>query len=118
MSYIDWSDAEEMSGLLIEFVEDELGKAHGDPMRRRFLEKLDSDLIALQERITTMTRDENIDAFKEVQGAIEDDFENDPVVEHLEAFVEELQRIRGEAAAQPAVPPYGHATAQHRRNRK
>lgn len=99
MSYIDWSDAEEMFGLLVEFVEDELGAAHNDPMRRRFLEKLDSDLIALQERITTMTIDESIDAFEEIRGSFEGDFENDPAVEHLEAFVEELGRIRGEATA-------------------
>lgn len=99
MSYIDWSDAEELFGLLVEFVKDELGAAYDDPMRRRFLEKLDSDLIALQERITTMTIDESIDAFEEIRGSFEGDFKNDPVVEHLEAFVEELRRIRGEATA-------------------
>lgn len=76
--------------MLVEIVEDELGKAHDDTLRRQFLKKLDADLRALQERITTMTLDESIDAFAEVRGAIEDDFENDPVVEHIEAFVEEL----------------------------
>ena len=102
VSYIDWSDGEEMFGLLVEFVEDELGEADDDPMRRRFLAKLDSDLMALQERITTMTPEESIDAFEEIQSSIEDEFENDPVVEHLGAFVEELRRIRGEDEAQSA----------------
>ena len=105
MSYIDWSDAEDMFGLLVEFVEDELGEADDDPMRRRFLEKLDADLMTLEERITTMTPDETIAAFEEIQGSIEDDFEKDPVVEHLGAFVEELRRLQGEAAARQATPP-------------
>jgi hypothetical protein len=117
VSYIDWSDAEELFGLLVEFVEDELGESHDDPMRRRFLAKLDSDLMALQERITTMTPDESIAAFEEIQGSLEDDFEKDPVVEHLGAFVEELRRIRGEAAAQQAAPPDVPAASSRRLGR-
>ncbi len=107
-----------MYGLLVEFVEDELGKAHDNPMRRRFLAKLDSDLIALQDRITTMTLDESIDAFEEIQGSLEEDFANDPVVEHVEAFVEELRRMHGEADAEPAVPPDVPTTTPRRQGRE
>ena len=94
-----------MFGLLVEFVEDELGEADDDPMRRRFLEKLDADLMALEERVATMTLKKSIAEFEEIRDSIEDDFDKDPVVEHLGAFVEELRRLQGEAAAQRTDPP-------------
>ena len=99
MSFIDWSDAEEMLGLLVEFVKDERGETGDDPTRGRFLARLIADLTALQDRMDTMTPREGIDALEAVQDSIEEEFGNDPVVEHIGACVEELRRIQGEASA-------------------
>ena len=99
MPYIDWSDPEEMFGLLVEFVADERSEAHDDPKRRRFLAKLLSDLTALQEQFGTLSPSEGIESLRSIHNSVEEEFENDAVVEHLGACVEELERINGESAA-------------------
>ncbi len=96
MPYIDWSDPDEMFGLLVEFVADERSEAEDDPKRRRFLAKLVSDLMALQERFGALSAAEGIESLRSIRSSIDDEFENDPVVEHLGACVEELERIHGQ----------------------
>ena len=44
MTFIDWSDSEEMIGLLIEYVADEKNGTLGDPKRQKFLSDLLMDL--------------------------------------------------------------------------
>ena len=99
MPFIDWSDSEEMFGLLVEFVEDERSEAHDDPKRRRFLAKLVAALTTLQDRFSTLSPDQGIESLEEIQRSVEEEFENDAVVEHLADCVEELKRIRGAAAS-------------------
>lgn len=105
MSFIDWSDAEEMLGLLVEFVADERGLAHGDPARRQFLARLASSLIALQERSTTLPAGTVMEALRSISSCVEEEFATDVVVEHLLACVEELERIT------PHAINHGRSTA-------
>jgi len=84
-----------MLGLLVEFVLDEHSEGQDDPRRRRFLAKLASDLTALQEQFGALSAAEGIESLRSVRSSVDEEFLNDPVVEHLGACVEELERIRG-----------------------
>ena len=96
MSFIDWSDPEEMFGLLVDYVADEQGEAE-DSTRRAFLSRLREQLEALQESLEALPPVEMIHALRAVGRSIGDGFETDPVVEHLSACVEELERVRESA---------------------
>ena len=92
MSLIDWSDPEEMVGLLIEFVDDAVVDAHGDRERSRFLTGLSSALRAVGPDFDSIGDIEM--ALREICDAQPRDFAGDPVMVHVEACIEELQRIR------------------------
>lgn len=95
MSYINWSDPEEMFGLLVEFVADEHNGVRGDSDRRRFLSGLLDDLRVLEARFPRLNGTEQLEALRTIHALIGDDSTDDPVVEHLQACVEELERITG-----------------------
>ena len=87
MTFLDWSDSEEMIGLLIEYVADERNKSNVDPKRRKFLSDLLADLQAEQldlERLQT------------IYGSIDLEFKNDDVVVHVNDCIEELKRLNHE----------------------
>ena len=92
MSLIDWSDPEEMLGLLLEYVADETLASHNDPERARFLEELSRDLATVAEQ--------NFDSVELIAQALREICDSqpkevaaDPVMTHVEACIEELQRI-------------------------
>ena len=93
MSFVDWSDPEELFGLLVEYMADERSEAE-DPARRAFLSGLTKQLQDLQPVFETGSPIEAADALRAIQGSIGAEFEADPVIEHLSACVEELERIR------------------------
>ena len=97
MSLIDWSDPEEMFGLLVDYVADEQQDAE-ESTRRAFLSRLREQLEELQDSFETLSADEAISALRNIRHSIADEFETDPVVEHLSACVEELERVRDSAA--------------------
>jgi hypothetical protein len=87
MTFLDWSDSEEMIGLLIEYVADERNEPNVDPKRRKFLSDLLGDLQAEQldlERLQT------------VYESIDLEFKNDDVVVHVNDCIEELKRLNHE----------------------
>lgn len=91
MSLIDWSDPDEMLGLLLEYVADEARAERGDPERAGFLRLLSKDLEELSdERPGAGERAEAMQAVRNAQPA---EFMNDPVIAHVEACIEELRRI-------------------------
>lgn len=92
MTYIDWSDSEDMFGLLIDFVHDARSDAE-DPGRRIFLSKLVTDLEALRERFDALPGAELVPGLWDIQNSIAEEFREDPVVEHLKACADELERI-------------------------
>jgi hypothetical protein len=97
MSFIDWSDPEAMFGLLVEYVADETCRAK-EPMRRALLLRLREELEELLEHFQALPLVEAIDALRAIRRSIGDEFENDPVLEHLSACIEELERVHESAA--------------------
>jgi hypothetical protein len=92
MSFIDWSDPDDMFGLLLDFVTDELSEAD-DPDRREFLSGLLHALSQLQERFSALTAPEQIEALRAIPFSIDAEFASDPVVQHLEDCATELERV-------------------------
>ncbi len=95
MTFINWADSEEMLGLLSEYVADERGEAHGDPPRAAFLAELSAALSDLLERADDLPATEVIEQLRAIHREQDDAFAADPVLVHVEACIEELQRIAG-----------------------
>lgn len=92
MVYIDWSDSEDMFGLLVDYVYD--ARSDADNARRRsFHSGLIAHLEALQERFDAPPGAEVISRLREIESSIDEEFRQDPVVEHLRACADELERI-------------------------
>ncbi|MCI0446598.1 hypothetical protein L0152_25760 [bacterium] len=87
MTFIDWSDSEEMIGLLIEYVADARTASHGDPKRQKFLSNLLADLQAEQLDLVR---------FQKIYESLDPDFKNDDVVIHVHDCIEELNRLKHE----------------------
>ncbi|HEX5056571.1 MAG TPA: hypothetical protein VFX02_08745 [Gammaproteobacteria bacterium] len=103
MAYINWSDAEDMFGLLIDYVHDARSDA-GDARRRGFLSGLIRDLEALQERFDERPGAETVARLRDIESSIDEEFREDPVVEHLEACANELERVSARANRDPELP--------------
>jgi len=91
MSLIDWSDPEEMLGLLIEYVADE-AIGENDPDRASFLRELWRDLEDLSSREFAAVAG-IADAICEIRDTQPAEFLSDAVISHVDACVEELRRI-------------------------
>jgi hypothetical protein len=87
MTFIDWSDSEEMTGLLIEYVADARNASHGDPKRQKFLSDLLTDLQA--EKL-------NLVRLQKIYVSLDPDFKNDDVVVHVHDCIEELKQLKHE----------------------
>lgn len=95
MTFIDWSDPEEMLGLLIEYVADERAETRQDPDRASFLDEVHAELTDVSDNVRAMAPDEVIDRLRAVHGSQVVAFPGDPVLVHVEHCIEELERIRG-----------------------
>lgn len=95
---IDWSDPEEMLGLLCEYVADEAGDAQDDHERARFLAELSAELASLARRVPDLSADEVIEQLRAIDALQHDRFAGDPVLTHVEACIEELERIQSQSA--------------------
>lgn len=94
MTFIDWSDPDEMLGLLSEYVADERSDAWGDPARESFLADLSAGLTELIDRLDEMSPDELIEGLRALHRSQPEQFRDDHVLAHVEACIEELERIR------------------------
>lgn len=92
MAYVDWSDSEDMFGLLVDYMYDARSDAD-DARRRSFLSGLITHLEALQERFDALPAAAVVSRLREIESSIDEEFEQDPVVEHLKACADELERI-------------------------
>lgn len=92
MSFIDWSDAEDMFGAFCEFVADERANG-GDMAREEFLENLLEELESLGEHIERRELDEVIAGLQTLRVAAPEGFQDDPAVTHLDACLVELERL-------------------------
>ena len=94
MSLINWSDSHEMIGLLSDFVVDERLDSTADLARMHFLSAVLEELGELTARIDTTTDDDAIGALRMILESVTDEFRADPIMEHIRACIEELERIR------------------------
>ena len=90
MAFIDWSDHEEMLGLLIEYAADEKADSIGDPERTRFLTELLRELRGVE----SSSADEVLRMLRQIADSQPHEFIDDPVFTHLQDCIEELIRIR------------------------
>lgn len=97
MTFIDWSDSDEMLGLLVEYVADARIEARGDRSRSVFLERLHSDLADLATLGSDIGIGEAIGRLREIRNSVSAGFEVDPVMAHVDACIEELERINASA---------------------
>jgi hypothetical protein len=97
MTFIDWSDSEEMLGLLSEYVADERNDSLHDPAREGFLTELSTELAELAREFDALSPDTVIDRLRAIHRSQAAEFLEDPVLAHVEACIEELERIRREA---------------------
>jgi hypothetical protein len=96
VTFIDWSDSDEMIGLLSEYVADERSDAWGDPARESFLKDLAAGLTELTGRLDEMSPDDLIKGLRALHRSQPEQFGDDPVLDHVQACIEELERIRGQ----------------------
>jgi len=93
MSLIDWSDPDEMLGLLIEYVDDEAITSR-DAARSNFLNQLSKELCSVAgQGFDSAARIEQ--TLRELHDAQPPEFAADEVMAHIEACIEELHRIDG-----------------------
>ena len=89
---IDWSDPEEMLGLLAEFIRDEVREEQSDQERKMFLRSLRSQVDAL-----AADADAPIPALlarlRDICDAQPIEFASDPVLVHVRDCIQELSRI-------------------------
>jgi hypothetical protein len=93
---IDWSDPDEMLGLLCEYVADEKSDAQDDHERAMFVSELSAELASLARRAPGMSSDEVIEQLRAIDAFQRDEFAGDPVLKHVEACIEELERIQSQ----------------------
>ena len=84
-----------MLGLLTEYVAD--ARSESDPARSASLDALLHDLTDLTHRSDAMALKEAIGGLRRIHGSHAEDLSGDPVLHHLEACLEELERIRSES---------------------
>lgn len=92
MSMIDWSDPEEMLGLLAEYLRDELRDEYSDEERRTFLRALISEVDALASDANAPASS-LLERLREISDAQPAEFNADPVLSHVHDCIEELSRI-------------------------
>lgn len=97
MTFIDWSDPEEMLGLLTEYVADE--RSESDPARSALLGALLSDLTALNRTSDAVPLDELAAGLRRAQESHAPGLAGDPVLGHVEDCLDELERIRDQSEA-------------------
>lgn len=93
MSLIDWSDPDEMLGLLVDYVADERLASHRDSGRAQFLSRLWEELAEIAEQDYESVEQLAL-SLRDVFDSQPGEFAEDPVMGHVEACIEELHRIR------------------------
>lgn len=94
MSFINWSDSHEMLGLLSEYVVDERHDSTEDPARAHFLAGVLEELGELIASVNETSDEAAIVMLRTILESANGEFRDDPVVEHIHACIEELERIR------------------------
>jgi hypothetical protein len=96
MTFIDWSDPEEMLGLLAEYVADERAGEGEDRERAEFLDDLGAALMDLVPQAQEWSVLEVGERLRELRDSQAPEFRGDPALVHLEDCIQELERIAAE----------------------
>ena len=96
MSILDWSDPEEMVGLLADYIRDEILDERHDRDRLAFLRRLSAavDSLALGAGVPST---EMLPRLRRIHDSQPPEFAADPVLVHIGDCIHELERIRGES---------------------
>jgi hypothetical protein len=89
MSIIDWSDPEEMLGLLSDYVRDALQQER-DRERVRFLRRLATDIDSLASPASPA---KTLARLRRIYESLPESFASDDVLIHVRDCIEELARI-------------------------
>jgi hypothetical protein len=93
LTFIDWSDAEGMFGLLVELVADERAECQNDPERLRFVEDLLVQLRTLEAKLPQTPGTAAIQRLKDIHESADPGFMGDTVMVHLKDCIHELERV-------------------------
>lgn len=93
MSFIDWSDPEEMLGLLAEYIVDEQLAEREDRQRASFLKELSTALTDLASRASELSTRSTIDRLRGIFESQPSEFGTDPALVHVDDCIQELERI-------------------------
>jgi hypothetical protein len=93
MTFIDWSDSEEMLGLLCEFVADARGESQYDRGRQSFLSELSDALAELNDVSSEIPLHEATARLREIRDATDPEFAADPAMGHVRDCIDELECI-------------------------
>ncbi len=96
MSILDWSDPEQMVGLLAEYIRDELLDERQDRERLAFLRRLSAAVGSLASRADSSST-EMLARLRHIHDSQPPEFAADPVLVHIGDCIHELERIRGES---------------------
>ena len=96
MSFIDWSDPEEMLGLLSEYVIDEYSESN-DATRSGFLQALSAELDALASHASELSVREAINQLRIHRDSQPAELCDEPALIHMDDCIAELERISREA---------------------
>lgn len=99
MTFIDWSDPEEMLGLLAEYVADARSDSREDAERTAALASLRDRVTRLARVSDTLSLAESIDELREIRASLSADLGSDPVLLHVAACIDELERIQADQGA-------------------
>jgi hypothetical protein len=97
MTFIDWTDPQDMFDLLVDYVGDQLGEAE-EPARRGFLAGLLDRLAKMREGLCEHSALEQSHALRALQRSLDAEFSDDPVVQHIEDCAAELERVGTDCA--------------------
>lgn len=109
MSLIDWSDPEEMLGLLAESIRDELLEEQSDRRRAGFLRALASSVKSVARGAAAEPRDV-LAKLRRVADGQPAEFARDPVLAHVHDCIEELARIATASAGSNRPTRYPPST--------
>lgn len=96
MSILDWSDPEEMLGLLAEYIRDELLEERHDRERLAFLRRLSATVgsLALEADLPSA---ETLSRLRRIHNSQPAEFAADRVLVHVGDCIHELERICGQS---------------------
>ena len=93
MTLIDWSDSEGIFGLLLDFVADERAECQEDLERQGFLADVLAQLETVGAEFPEIPAAVVIQKLRDTHDSVDAEFASDPVVVHIQACIEELERV-------------------------